>query len=217
MKTYFIVYKITNQLDGKIYVGSHKTTQLNDDYMGSGRYLLAAQKKYGIENFTKEFLFVFDNPGEMYAKEAEIVNAEFLITENTYNLKVGGMGGFDYINANCDLKERNKRINSNKDYASMKEAGHFARMSKMGSDAFKKKLEENNGVPWFESTRFSGKTHTEETKRTIGEKNSKIQTGTGNSQFGTRWVHSLQLKVSKKINKDAQLPEGWLEGRKIKF
>ena len=96
---FYTIYKITNLLDGKIYIGSHKTKKLDDAYMGSGKYLVHAQKKYGMENFKKEILFVFDNSEEMYAKEAEIVNEEFLVTENTYNLKVGGFGGWDYANS----------------------------------------------------------------------------------------------------------------------
>lgn len=95
---FYTIYKITNLLDGKIYIGSHKTKKLDDAYMGSGKYLKAAQKKYGMENFKKEILFIFDNPEEMYVKEAELVNEEFLVTENTYNLKVGGFGGWDYLN-----------------------------------------------------------------------------------------------------------------------
>ena len=32
---YYIVYKITNELDGKIYIGVHKTKDIDDSYMVS--------------------------------------------------------------------------------------------------------------------------------------------------------------------------------------
>ena len=104
---FYTIYKITNQINGKIYIGSHKTKDLDDDYMGSGKYLKLAQEKYGLEHFSKEILFVFDTPGEMYAKEAEIVCEDFLVQENTYNLKVGGRGGWDAVNAD-EINRRTK-------------------------------------------------------------------------------------------------------------
>ena len=95
----YTIYKITNNLDGKIYIGKHQTTDINDSYMGSGILLKRAQKKYGIENFSKEILHVFESEAEMNAKEAELVNQEFCLREDTYNICFGGQGGFGYVNS----------------------------------------------------------------------------------------------------------------------
>jgi len=46
---------------------------------------------------------------------------------------------------------------------------------------------------------------------------SKSQSGTGNSQYGTRWIHNVDLKESKKISVNESIPEGWSEGRVINF
>lgn len=54
-------------------------------------------------------------------------------------------------------------------------------------------------------------------RASISAANSIHQSGEGNSQFGTRWIHSLELKESKKIRLTDELPEGWEYGRKIKF
>jgi len=74
---HYTIYKITNKINNKFYIGKHKTDNLDDDYMGSGKYLLHSIKKYGVDNFVKEILFVFDKESEMNAKEKELVSKEF--------------------------------------------------------------------------------------------------------------------------------------------
>lgn len=88
-----IVYKITNKVNGKIYIGVHCTDDLNDGYMGSGLGIKAAIKKYGIDNFTKEILVDYDSAEVAYRLEKMLVTEDFVKRRNTYNLKRGGVGG----------------------------------------------------------------------------------------------------------------------------
>lgn len=90
--TYYIIYKITNLINGKFYIGKHATEDVHDDYMGSGIIMKKAHQEYGIHNFKKEILFIFNNKTEMENKEHELVTREFIEKNNTYNTKSGGKG-----------------------------------------------------------------------------------------------------------------------------
>lgn len=95
---HYYLYRITNTVNNKIYVGVHKTKNLNDGYMGSGSHIKNAIKKYGIDSFTKEILQWFDTEEEMYAEEIKIVTEEFLQRTDVYNKKLGGPANFYYVN-----------------------------------------------------------------------------------------------------------------------
>lgn len=94
----FTIYRTTNTINGRYYVGMHKTADPDDSYLGSGSLLLNAIAKYGRCAFLKEVLFDFDTPEEMEAKEAEIVDESFINDPTTYNLNLGGTGGWDHVN-----------------------------------------------------------------------------------------------------------------------
>lgn len=102
----YIVYKTTNKINGKIYVGVHRTNpDIFDGYIGCGinhkdkkhkrlKGFPAAVRKYGYENFVRETLFTYPDTEEgrlqAYKKESEIVTVEFIKRSDTYNLVRGG-------------------------------------------------------------------------------------------------------------------------------
>ena len=223
---YYTIYKITNTIDSKIYVGVHKTTNLDDGYMGSGTYLKRAQEKYGVSKFKKEILQVFDSQEEMFEMESVIVNEEFISREDTYNLKIGGFGGFDHLNDGSEEhrnRSRNASDNANSKQAlvdglvTQKQLLENDEWKAQRSDKFRATLKKTyaNGY----AGGFSGKNHTQETKDKIGAANAQRK-GASNSQFGTIWIYNIQLKQSKKIQQQefpAFEESGWLKGRKMKF
>lgn len=222
---FYTVYKITNMVNGKIYIGVHKTNDLNDDYMGSGKLVKAAIEKYGVENFTREYLHVFDNAEDMFNMESELVNEEFVARDDTYNLALGGRCTFYLLNTSEVLRARLGSEN----FPNWYKAGKKAFLEKFyGDDDFrnlmceKLKLSSKLGVEKLKSIyeecgwTFSNKTHSDETKRKIGQANSIAQIGDKNSQFGTMWIMNAKSGESKKIKKDDLIPDGWVKGRKIK-
>lgn len=90
---HYFIYKTTNNINNKIYIGIHKTKNLNDGYLGSGKLLLRAIKKYGKDNFSREILAYFDSEQEMALYEESIVDFSFVDREDTYNIMIGGKYG----------------------------------------------------------------------------------------------------------------------------
>lgn len=107
-KMKYIVYQTLNLVNNKIYIGVHKTKDPDvfDGYIGCGIVvtnsstytnpktpLQYAVKKYGTSKFRRSILFVFDTAEEAYNKEADIVTWDFINRSDTYNAKLGGIGG----------------------------------------------------------------------------------------------------------------------------
>lgn len=111
MKKHNLVYKTTNLVNGKIYIGVHSTNKIEDGYLGSGRIFKRALKKYGEDNFQREILFNFDSSKEAFDKERELVTKEFIERKDNYNFITGGFGGTEASEETRKrLSENNPRI-----------------------------------------------------------------------------------------------------------
>lgn len=206
---FYTIYKITNKLNNKYYIGKHQTKYLDDGYMGSGKILKRAIIKHGIENFTKEILFIFETEQEMNNKEKELV----VVSEETYNLCEGGKGGFGFINAtvSSDKKQIHKareifvyKIKNDPDFREKiikqrKKSAANSVYCALISKGLKHYYSKNKSI-WI------GKTHKEETKTKIGDANKKL-TGERNGSYGSCWI--TNGKENKRIKKE--LLEHWYQ------
>lgn len=142
----YCIYRITNLINGKTYIGQHQYKDLNDSYIGSGKHLRAAQAKYGIENFKKEILvFNISKKEHIDLLEKTFIAAERekVGAENCYNITDGGEG----VLGRPTSEETKQKIGA-------------ANKGKVRTAAMR--------AYW--STVHKGKKHSEETKKKISEK-----------------------------------------------
>jgi len=215
---FYYIYQITNKINNKIYIGVHKTKSLDDGYMGSGKVLKRAIEKHGIENFEKTILEYFGTSSAMYAKEKEIVDDEFLLREDVYNLRRGGFGGFDYINSITPSIEYSRRglIGLKSEamaYCYTLENWGFRCVAKQNKVADMHRI--NKSGIFSADVRLAGsiaaQSPTARAKQKQAYKEIQHQQGNKNSSFGTMWI--TNDAENKKIKKTDSIPAGYRKGR----
>jgi len=175
--SYYIIYETTCVVNNKTYIGCHATDNLDDGYMGSGKLLLAAFKKYGRENFKKTILHIYDNPQDMFSKETELVNEDFVSSKSSYNLVPGGSGGFKVQ----DIDEwKSKLKSSRKGRTPAKGLIHSEETKQKISSSLKGRPTWNKGLPGT----WTGKTHSEESKKKISASKKGQSSGEKNPMYG---------------------------------
>lgn len=151
MKKYYYVYKITNLVNGKIYIGKHSTTNLDDNYMGSGVVLHKAYQTYGLVCFKKEIIDYYTSEEELNRGEIYWI-ARFNSTDPNvgYNLTQGGEGSLGLI---FSEEARRKISESKKGKPRSEEVKHKISETKKGkprSEETARKISESmkGRIPW---------------------------------------------------------------------
>jgi len=202
-KTYHYIYKTTNLINGKYYIGMHSTNNLEDGYIGSGKRLWYSINKYGKDNFKCEIIEMLPNREALKRREKELVNEELLKDNMCLNLQPGGGGGI--LN-----EEHGKKL---------KAAASSYSKKRWEDDEYRNKMIESSrnimmrnhkaGKIKYDTTK--GKSISEDHKRKIGEANSIKQKGEKNSQYGSQWI--TDGEKNKKIKMMGIVPTGWRLGR----
>lgn len=106
-----IIYKTTNIINDKIYIG--KDEKNDSKYLGSGKILKAAIKKYGRLNFVKEILEKCNTREELCEREKywiQLYNSQN--TQIGYNIAMGGLGGDTFSGLDDKSKARISNVRS---------------------------------------------------------------------------------------------------------
>lgn len=105
---YGYIYKTTNILNGKIYIGKRKGN-FDKNYLGSGKYLLNAVNKYGKCNFKVEVIEECKDLKHQNSREIYWISYYRGIGSDMYNIANGGDGGNIYEYLSKDRADEVKR------------------------------------------------------------------------------------------------------------
>lgn len=216
-RKYHYIYKTTCVITNKFYIGMHSTDNLEDGYQGSGKILWYSIRKHGKENHKTEIIEFVSSREELRLREKQLVNEELINVDSCMNLKLGGEGGWDYVNltpkprewhqagARAVNKIRTKRhlelLKNDEDYRD-----RYCRAVSEGALR-------NSSRPDYVNPNLGNK-YSDEVRQNM----SNLNKGEKNSQFGTCWIYSVIENKSVKILKDeleSYTELGWLKGRKL--
>lgn len=218
-KKHHFIYKTTNLINNKFYVGMHSTDSLEDEYFGSGKLIHYSVNKHGIENHKVEILEFLDSREALKKREAEIVNEELLSDPLNMNLMFGGEGGWDQYNNDSKLqKQRAVKANEKMKLLAKNSDWSEAKAKKISSSLAEQHASGTRNSDSLDFCRKNAWNEAGRAKRKEKQQEVKFQQGENNSQFGLVWI-AHELFGPKKCKKDL-LPEfieqGWLQGRGMK-
>lgn len=201
------IYKTTNTINNKIYIGQYTGKKL--DYLGSGSIFLKALKKYKRINFSKEILEYCSSMEELNKQEIYWIKYYNATDKKIgYNLSDGGSGTLGYK----FTEEQKEKMSSS--HKGLKQSGETIKKRQSKIKGLKRSDESRKnisiGLKKLYETREHprlGEKHSAKTKRRIGEKNKKSLTGKKLTE-----EHKTNISIGYSNRKDKRpLYDKWLE------
>lgn len=186
----------------------HSTNNIDDGYMGSGKRLRRSIRKYGEDNHTREILEFFDSRELLVEAEKVIITDDMIDDKDCMNLMGGGTGGFVSLSA-CT---KGGKISGNLHSKKLKEDKEYSnKHSKLASETLKTTIEKGK----IKRCDWTGRKHSEESKKKMSESMKGKCDGENNPSYGTCWItNGEEVKKIKKEKLNSHLEKGWRRGRK---
>lgn len=201
-----IIYKTTNLVNGKVYIGQHLCQDDTfDGYLGSGTKLKSAIKHYGRRNFKRETLRVCDNQRQLDAWELIYIKKFHAVEHGRgYNILPGTSNEFG-SGSPMKIPEVAKKVSKSlkktyRDHPEIAKRIHQRRQIKLKTTDYKERISKtlrgryagdknpNYGNKWTESQ----KAH--QRAKMIGRYD-----GDKNPNYGKRWDSSKRKKMSERL------------------
>ena len=195
---YGYIYKTTNLVNNKIYIGQHRGAYLDENYLGSGKLLAAAINKYGKGSFKCELLELCADKTALDQKEKEYIKKyNSQNNEIGYNISEGGQGGDLGSVARSHISESLRGIPKSLEHRKkLSEANKGKRLP----ESQKEKISKGN----------KGKILSAETKEKMSVSAKKLSHHNYKTNKGKVVVtNGFEIKY---IDKQSSLPEGYIYG-----
>lgn len=227
---YGYIYITTNKINNKKYIGKKHSNVFIESYLGSGKILKQAIKKYGKDNFVCEIIDTADSLDELNAKEKYYIKLyDARNSDDYYNISSGGDCGpggpmFKGHRHSDETKRKmslNKQGNKNGNYGN-----HWNQSDELKELHSKLSFGINNGM--------YGKHHSKITKQKISASNkgkiawNKGLSGEKSHMYGKHHSKETKKKMSKQMKgrhwynngiiqvREFECPEGFISGM-LKF
>lgn len=194
---YGYIYKTTNIVNNKLYIGQHKHSRFDENYKGSGKILRDAILKYGWNNFNTELIEECDSKSLLDERERYWIDY-YNARDKTvgYNISKGGEG-----NSRACSKET-KLVISIANKISLNKPEVKAKLSKSATGRIysieaRKKMSDSR----------KGKTFTDEHKQHLSKslqrrmKDADVQKHLSEWQIGKSLSDETKRKISQSVSK----------------
>lgn len=213
-----IVYITTNLINKKQYVGSHKTNNIDDNYLGSGKIIVKSIKKYGKENFKRKILKECETIEEARKLEETYIKQYNTLNPNGYNISPNG-GIMLFTGHSTMSKQKISRSLKGSTYENI----YGIKADKMKEKRSKERKGLKFSNKWRKNLSLShkGQIVSEETRKKI----SKVHKGKfvsneicekiSKSKIGNKQIHNSltsQNKFVKSSELELYLKNGWKTG-----